>query len=198
MVGRSVCPFHGGKSPKLVAKLERERALAVLEAEAVSIMESAGLGGGQLDVTPAQVMLDQVGKSAWNVAKYEWLVQQLTNSSDAEGGPIVTIDEDGVAQVAPAHLGAGIAGRVDPGNWKAAPHVIVSMYNDERDRLMRYAKMCRDANVDERLIAVAEQQAGWVTSILDAIFARLVLTPEQEATLPDVIEAALAELPAGR
>lgn len=163
----------------------------------MSILESQGIGGGELDVSPAEVMLQQVRAAAFNVAKYAWLVQQLTEAFNDSGGPVVVIDEDGVASVPPAQLGAGIAGRVDPANWKAAPHVIVTMYNDERDRLMRYAKMCRDANVDERLVAVAEAQANWVTSILDAVFLALVLTPDQEARLPEVIEATLSALPAG-
>lgn len=198
VLGANVCPIHGGKSPRLVAKLERDRALAALEAEAVSILEGQGLGMGERDITPTEVMLEQVRKAAFNVAKYEWLVGQLNMDAEAsEGGPIVVMDETGVATVAPAHLGAGIATRTDPSNWKAAPHVIVAMYNDERDRLMRYAKMCRDANVEERLVVVAEQQAGWVTSILDAVFAALVLTPDQEARLPEVIETTLAALPAG-
>lgn len=176
---------------------EARLAVAALEAEAVSILNAQGLGGGELDVTPTEIMLESVRKAAWNVAKYEWLVNQLADTFDAEGGPIVTITEDGVAQVAPAHLGAGIAGRVDPANWKAAPHVIVSMYNDERDRLMRYAKMCRDANVEERMVAVAEGVASMVTGVLDAVFAAMVLTPEQEERLPQIIDVALASLPAG-
>lgn len=66
-----------------------------------------------------------------------------------------------------------IAGRVDPANWKAAPHVLVTMYNEERERLVKWAKACRDAGVEESRVRLAERQGEMLATVLRTLLASL-------------------------
>lgn len=151
---------------------------------------------GRLDVSPAAAMLDMVQESAANCEFYGQQVAALRARIDEMGddpGTPVLIDLEGVQRVHPAFIGAGVAGRVDPENWKAEPHVLVRMYNDERDRLMKYCKLCLDAGVAERLVRLAEQQGRAMIKILDNVFERLELSPEQAAQLPGIMSEILGQ-----
>ena len=54
---------------------------------------------------------------------------------------------------------------------EAAPHVLVRMYGEERDRLVRYARACIDAGVAERLVRLAERQGGLLVGVVEAALA---------------------------
>lgn len=126
--------------------------------------------GRVVDVDPAEAMLDMVRESAANVVVLRRLVQRLDDRLDPGTGALEDDSEDGLSieDIDRSELGTSIAGRVDPGNWKAAPHVFVVMYNDERERLVRFSKMCRDAGVEEHRVALAEQLAGQLAEVLAA------------------------------
>lgn len=161
--GAVVCRMHGGSAPQVRAAAARRLALGELEAEVERERRRRNGLGVPIDVDPAEAMLAMVGESAGNVAVLRRQVQRL----QAEVvDPVDEFDEDGV--LVSARLGGGIAGRVDRDNWRGAPHVLVEMYNDERDRLVRYCKMCRDAGVDERRVAIAEEQGRQIADVLTA------------------------------
>lgn len=186
VIGFDRCWFH-------LTRLERGRSGRVkAKMEVVRITELAG----RIDTSPAVAMLNMVQEAASNVAFYGQQVAALrAELEDQEDGAPVIIDAEGVARVHPAWVGAGVAGRVDPANWKTEPHVLVRMYNDERDRLVRYAKLCLDAGVAERLVKLAERQGTAMVQILDAALERLELTPEQIQRLPAVMAEVLGPAP---
>jgi hypothetical protein len=197
MPGLAVCRMHGGSSD--VAREAGQRRVAMSEATA----ELVHLGG-QLDVDPSEAMLAMVREAAWNVALYRRLVQLLRIDPD---DPPEDMDEgewaDRVAAVAPDWQLASIAGRLSPADWKTGPHALVKMYDDERDKLMKWSKMCRDAGVDERMARVAEQAGSYLVRAIDVLIPQLQLTPQQEALLPsamgrviDVLEAGELKAPA--
>jgi hypothetical protein len=145
--------------------------------EAMADLERLGV---PVEVDPAEAMLQMVYEAAGNVAVLRGWVQQLRGAESLIEGA----DADDVLE-AMAQLGSGkttvaksrkgvVAGRVDPTNWKAAPHVLVTMYNDERGRLVKWAKDCRDAGVEDRRIQLAERQGELLAGVLRSLLAGLL------------------------
>lgn len=183
----SVCRSHGGTAPRQVNMAKKRRGLAAIHTE-------MGRLGGQIDVDPSEAMIIMVREAASNVVFLRGLVEQLHGEVGAEGPTI--IDDNGVAKVSDAWVGAGVAQRTSPDDWKADPHVLVKMYNDERDRLVKYAKMCRDAGVDERMVQIAEAQGMWLVSAIDRVLDHLNLSPGQREQLPAIMGQVVNELEA--
>lgn len=59
-----------------------------------------------------------------------------------------------------------------------------AVYQAERKHLATVSKMCIDAGLDARRVQIAENQANMLAGIINAAFAELDLTPEQEAKIP--------------
>jgi hypothetical protein len=185
-------------------KAAAKRRLAL--GEAMAELERLGV---PVEVDPAEAMLQMVYEAAGNVAVLRGWVQQLRGAESLIEGA----DADDVLE-AMAQLGSGkttvaksrkgvVAGRVDPANWKAAPHVLVTMYNDERGRLVKWAKDCRDAGVEDRRIQLAERQGELLAGVLRSLLAGLLgaltaaVLPETElrkvwaTEVPGLVRAAL-------
>lgn len=161
--------------------------------------------GGRVVIDPAEAMLEQVYEAAANVQLYRFLVEQLGHRVDPGTGaiegeleskwgelPVPSIDD-----IDRSELGGAIAGRVDPQNWKAAPHVYVVMYDAERERLVRFAKACRDAGVEEHRVQLAERMAAQLlevnTVVVDGLLAAIVRMVDQGS----LTVAAVGELRTG-
>lgn len=159
MAGQLVCAMHGGLAPQALNAAARRVALG----EALAELDRLGV---PIDVDPAEAMVAMVHEAAGNVAFLRSKVQELTQRA-GEADPTGLTD-----------LGGGIAGRVDPDNWKAAPHVYVAMYDAERERLVRWSKACREAGVDEQRVRLAEQQGELIADgfrmVLDGMRAALL------------------------
>jgi len=121
-------------------------------------------------------------------------VQELSAEVDDQGNAPMVIDDDGVAVLNSAWIGSGVATRLEPGNWKAAPHVLVALYNDAWDRLMRFAKMCRDAGVEEARLAFEMRQGEWLVRSIDTLLGKLELTDAQREALPALMMEVVDEL----
>lgn len=186
--GATTCRMHFGKVPQVQKAHKRRMALEEVKAELDSL-------GGSVDVEPSEAVLVMVREAAWNVV---WLRRQIEGlRADMGDDPPVVIDEDGVAQVHPSWVGSGVAGRIDPSNWKSEPHVMVKMYNDERDRLVRYSKLAHDMGIEERYLRVYEQQGQWLVNTLDAVFEQLGLTAQQQDQLPAIMGRIVEQLEQG-
>lgn len=155
--GVGVCGRLHGASPQAKRKAAERLALGRARAE----LEREGrLGGGQIDVDPADAMIAMVREAAFNVAVLRDLVAGLDTSMDAEG---------------PGALGAiaSLMGSQAKLN-EAAPHVWVTMYDAERERLVKWSKACRDAGVDEAVLRLEERRADELAGILSRIEASLL------------------------
>lgn len=184
-VGQRVCRFHGGGAPQVRAAAKRRLALAAATAELDRL-------GGLADIEPAEAMLAMVHEAAANVAVYRRLVQslELEQPDPAAGGL----------------LGGTVAGPTGSTSklLEAAPHVWVAMYDAERERLVRWAKACRDAGVDEQRVRLAESQGrqladvlrAFTTGLQEALAARLptarqVLDVAWRDEVPGLLRAAI-------
>lgn len=131
--------------------------------------------GVPIEADPQQALLSQVWEAMGNVAFLRARVQSL--------GTVVSGAD---------HLG------------DHRPHVLVAMYNEERDRLARICRMAIEAGIAERAIALAEFQADAivvvVTRVLDSLDLPRAKREQAQGTAVTVLRE-LAEvevsLPAG-
>jgi hypothetical protein len=72
--------------------------------------------------------------------------------------------------------------------------VMLRVYNDERDRLARTAKLAVDAGVAEKSIRLAETYGGLLARLIQGILTDLALTKAQQARTPEVVRQHLALL----
>lgn len=194
--GGTVCASHGGRAPQVQRAAARRLALG----EAIAELDRLGR---PIDVEPADAMLDMVREAAGNVAFLRARVQeldQLTRESKELEAALAVLggggkDSERIAQRSPA----GIYGQVDPRNWRAERHVVVAMYDDERERLVRWAKACRDAGVDERRVQLAEDTGRMIADVLRGALAaalQLVVALLEPDVAGRVRERWAAEVPA--
>lgn len=144
------------------------KAIAKKKAEAAA---RAFLGDPEI-TDPFDALLGEVHEAAGNVAFLRQLVQQLDVHPSVE----ISTDPD----ENPLTVKKGIYG--PDMNGYESPHVLVKMYNEERDRLTRSSKMAIDCGIAERQVKVAERQAEIIASIILALCAdpRLGLTQEKQ------------------
>lgn len=163
--GGRVCRMHGGSLKRTKAAAARRLAVEAVKREAARL-------GGSLDVDPLDVLLQAVREAAANVAVLR----------DAIGDLGVTVGHDGAIALPERELEWSRGGGT---HVPARVHVLVAMYDAERDRLARYAKLCLDAGVDERRVRVAEQQAQVLGQAIGRALddGEVALTPAQRQAL---------------
>lgn len=141
--GGVVCHMHGGAAPQVKAAAKRRLALE----EARQIVSELSLGT-EVETTPEEAILAQVWEAAGNVAVLRGLVEQLE----------VQFGKDGIA---------GLTGNEKKWN-EAAPHIFVTMYGEERDRLVRVSKIAAEIGLSERMVRIVEQQAELMVRVFSA------------------------------
>jgi hypothetical protein len=168
--GEGVCKLHGGST--------RNHRVRAFRAEAVAAVDRLGL---QLDVEPDEALLVMVRMASANVAYFGSLVGALNV---------------GVAQLAEEGPGA-LYGPNHSGD--AVPHVLVNLYGEWCDRLVRYAKAAADAGVAQRRIELEEGQGRMVAQLVRAILGdpELGLDERQAKAAPMVAHRHLQALAMG-
>jgi hypothetical protein len=154
--GVGLCKLHGGNT-----RAHRERA----QAEIVR-REAARLGVPR-DVDPAAALLELVYESAGNVEFYRDLVGQLSTTPTP---PPPGADEDmPEGSRRPEGLYGPLRHQSGVPTGEAKPHVLVAMYDAERDRLKEYAATVVKVGLAERQVQVAELQAAVVARVVMAL-----------------------------
>lgn len=120
------------------------------------------------DVSPTEALLEEVRWSAGHVA---WLREQIALYERREEIAEIITDPD--------------------------MRALLTLYADERDRLVRVAKTTLDAGVEERRVQLAESQGELVAGGIRRILAALNLTAEQEALVGVVVPRELRALAGG-
>lgn len=140
-------------------------------AVAVAVAGSeAGAGGGrvELDTVGAGGGIDDGGKP-------DWLVRQ-------QSGP-------GVSSPATGLIGHTYSGVKDLGVFATGEQVrgLVELEQNERDRVVKYAKVAHDMGIEQRYVELAERQGEALVSMIRGVLGRLGLTPEQQALVGEVV-----------
>ena len=139
--GGVVCRTHGGSAPQVRSAANRRLALD----EARGMVEAYGQ---ELDVSPEEAIFAMIRVTAGNVMLLQDLVSQLKAEVGGEGIASFTGNERVL--------------------FEAKPHVLVVMYNDERDRLVRFSKVAAEIGLSERMVSLAESQGQLIAKIFTA------------------------------
>lgn len=158
--GGRVCVKHGGSARQVKAKAEGRL-------ETARLVRSALRLGVPREVDPADALLEMVFEAAGNVEFYRDLVGQLSTrpgSSDAgdDETPEVVSTHPGSLYGALRHQSGVLTG-------EAKRHILVQLYDDERDRLKEYAATVVKVGLAERQVRVVEMQAALVAKVVMAV-----------------------------
>jgi hypothetical protein len=165
-VGEGRCRLHGGKTKTHVKNAQKAIAKA-----------GADTYGLPIDVDPAQALLDEVHRTAGHVA---WL------------GAIVAAMRKG-------DLGWGVTkvkrGGEDFGTtYESKLNVYLSLYQDERKHLTRVCETAIKAGVEQKRLTLETHRAELMVKMLEMVFGKLELTPEQSEKLEELVPEALKSL----
>lgn len=108
--------------------------------------------------------------------------------------------EGGEAEKANGLIGYRFGAAGKDGNIYAVSEearALVGLEAQERDRVVKYAKVAHDMGISERMTSMAERWGEQVVNRLVIILGGLNLTPEQEALVPALIQAHLGSIELG-
>ncbi len=122
------------------------------------------------DMSPIDVLLDELKRSAGFCF---WIESKMAEWSDdlIELG-VTNYDDKGSMQTADSN-----------------ERVWIDIWQRERGHLARVAKLCIDAGVTERQVALAEKQAELMFTLINEAFTQLGLTAEQQKLVPQIMPA---------
>lgn len=170
----TVCPMHGGKAPQVRNAIERRRQ----ERAAVLAAESFGV---PVIVDPHTALLEELHRTAGAVAWLGALVADLDRSEIGWGRTREKV------------------GGEDHGTTREArPSVWVTLWQGERDRLVKVAKACLDAGIEERRVRLAESAGQELAAVLRRVLDRLGLSAEQQSLALEVVPDEFRRLAEGQ
>ena len=145
-VGR--CSLHGGSTPTHEKSAQVELARRACDRLGIPI-----------EVSPVESLLDAVYEAAGNVEFYRGLVAELPTHPEPD--EMVGLDDNGKPQYRRGE--SGVYGRTyhvsGIPTGEAKPHVLVAMYNDERDRLAKYRHDAISLGIETRRVQLEENRA---------------------------------------
>jgi hypothetical protein len=171
------CELHGGAAPQAKAAAEVRQVKAAAEAEAERMLELAGV-----ERDPIEHLLYELHRSTAVEAVWGSLVAKL-DEAERE------IDRAEHPTSARGLLAAKYSGE---GGFEAIVHPFVVMWNAERDRHAKLAKMAIDAGVADRQVRLAERQGEMVGELLRIALRAAGVTGEQERTAYGAVRNHLA------
>lgn len=173
-VGVGKCKWHGGSTPN-----HRRSAAIELQRRAC---DRLGIPVPPEEGDPGALLLGAVREAAGNVEFYRSLVEELPThpepgrwETDATGIRYFRQGDPGV--YGPTYHQSGIP------TGEAKPHILVVLYNEERDRLVRYSKEALAAGVEERRIRLEEADARDLMTAFSKGIHAAKLSPEQTEVL---------------
>lgn len=186
--GSARCHYHGGSSPQVKARIDRDRR----QAEIVR-----ALGGVPAEnVDPAEALLQLVSQK-W--AEVQWLraiVQAHTVDADTEAARGEDVEHSPLVWSKTKHeVGTGPEGPIDKAVYDQAPSVWWSQLRRAEDQLKDYTTAALRAGVERRQIELQEAQALQIAQAIHRILDQLHLTQEQARRVPDVVPGVLRQLP---
>lgn len=162
-VGVGRCRLHGGNTRDHVNAGQRELARKA--------MDTYGL---PIEINPVDALLQEVSRTAGHVA---WLGERVKALTEAEAIWSTSSVVDKTATEFPG------VDRTD----SATAHAWIQLYQKERAHLVAVAKTAIAAGIAERQVKLAEAQGAMLAQVIRAVLDDLVLTPEQQARVPEIV-----------
>lgn len=169
--GLTTCHMHGGNTHKAIG----QRRIAAVKAAAI-----AARWGLPVDITPVEAVLEQVKASAGHVQFYKLQVEALEN-----------------AQMIWGQTRNKIGGDDRGATYEAGRNAWLTLYDAERERLVKFCAEAIKAGIEERRVRIAEQQGALVADVIRAILGELGLTEDQQAKIPELVPRHLRMLTGG-
>lgn len=179
--GGTVCSKHGGSTPQLREKIERQRYLEAREGEIAQLLEACDLPNQH----PIEGLLEVVRHSGQMYRMLGGLVSDLKTDPTTDNA-IVGMDDNGDPVYKPVYGDDGIWGVDHNGNQ--VEHVLVALYEKWTGIYARACKMALDAGIDERRVQLAEQTTETMFTAVTRALAAVALSPSDR----DAFTAALA------
>lgn len=165
--GTGKCKLHFGNTEAEDRKAQEGRAIEACET----------LGIPHDGITPEQALLAELWECLGNIDFYRRQVQRLPARPEDDRFVVPNGAEGGSGHW---ERGAtGVYGRTyhtsGVPTGEAKPHVLVVLYERERDRLRQIAESMLRAGVEERRVQLAEGEAAWVFAGITAAFTKMGL-----------------------
>lgn len=177
--GVKVCWKHGGNAPQVRAAGQRR----LRAAEAWDDVARLGLA---IAVDDGDALVAMRDEAAGNVAVLRVMVQQLKDPDK------VLIDPDEFLDTLQGERAQTLYVRLFHQTGKptgeAKPHVLVAMYNDERDRLAKLDEICVKLGLEARRVRVEEATVTLVAGVMDAVLVKVL-----PADLAGLVRGEMAE-----
>ena len=173
--GGTVCRFHGGAAPQVKAAAERRLA-------EVEVQRAVATFGERRDVSPAQMLLEDMQWTAGHVA---WLRDQiaLLNPEALTWGTTKKVDQQS---------GKGRKG-VDT-TEEARVNALVELYERERKHMAHLIEVALRANIAAHEQAEARRKGEEFNTVMRAVLGDLKLTADQKAIVDAVVLRRLGEV----
>lgn len=179
--GTDACDMHGG--------YKRE----VLKAQGKARITAFSPHGQPTKLDAGMTVLAMLQMSFLRAGMYaELLRQQVATQGERADDPATEDQPNASGLIGYRYGAAGKDGTIYVQSEEA--RALVRLESEERDRVVRYAKVAHDMGISERITSLAERWgdvvAGRVVLLLDA----LDLTPEQAALVPGLLTQHLGSI----
>ena len=161
-VGAVMCQFHGGTSPAILLNAERRIQRAEAEEQfRKNADDYMRVFGRRKQIHPAEALVELV---QWTATEVEYWREKVNSLKEDELTWNLTHHQKG----------RGPQGPVDVKHYDAVMNIAYRMLRESSDRLASYSAAALKAGVDERRVALAENQGMIVVTalgrILDGMF----------------------------
>lgn len=172
--GGTVCVAHGGRAPQVKAAARRRHARHLAEQDWATY-------GGPVDTDPASAVLDQLSWTAGHVA---WLRDRV-HATDPDA--LVWGKTKETEKTVGEYPGVDTVSEAKASIW-------LTLYAEERDRLVRIADIAHRMGIEDRRVALAERLGAGMASAMQNILTDLDLTGQQWERAAQAVPARLREL----
>lgn len=185
--GTDACKTHGGH------KFEVLKAKGEARISAWSAIGSAPSAGA---IDSSAAVLGMLQQSWMRAHLYGALLRAQVERDGTDEAAL----EGGEAEKANGLIGYRFGAAGKDGNIYAVSEearALVGLEAQERDRVVKYAKVAHDMGISERMTNLAERWGDVVVNRIMLIITSLNLTPDQEAMVPALIQAHLGSIELG-
>lgn len=188
------CTYHGGSTPAGKKNAARLYARSI----AADHVEKFGGDPSSINISAEEVLLEEIRRSVAMVRFIEGRIGQW----DAPDPEIVASDdypESAIANPAASDPTLGGLPHLQEETFKGTPtiteqHAWLVVYREERQHMVKTAKMTIDAGLSTRMVRIAEQQGEMLSTAIRAILDALHLTQDQQVLVPQIVPQILRQV----